>query len=83
MYGLIWTILIGIAAGWLSGKIMKGGGFGLVGNLVVGIIGAVIGGFLFHALGVYTSGILGELISATVGALVLLFAIGVVTKKRI
>jgi uncharacterized membrane protein YeaQ/YmgE (transglycosylase-associated protein family) len=80
--GLIWTILIGIAAGWLSGKIMKGGGFGLVGNLVVGILGAVIGGFLFRALGVYTVGIIGNLISATVGALVLLTGIGLATQKK-
>ncbi len=44
---LLWFILIGIAAGWLAGQIMKGGGSGLVGDLIVGVIGALLGGFLF------------------------------------
>ena len=43
----VWFILIGIAAGWLAGQIMKGGGFGLIGDLIVGVIGALLGGFLF------------------------------------
>jgi len=48
----LWFILIGIAAGWLAGQVMKGGGFGLVGDLIVGVIGALLGGFLFGLLGV-------------------------------
>ena len=43
----VWFILIGIAAGWLAGQIMKGGGFGVLGDLIVGVIGALLGGFLF------------------------------------
>jgi len=43
---LLWFLLIGLAAGWLAGQIMKGGGFGLVGDLIVGVIGALLGGFL-------------------------------------
>ena len=50
MIGLIYFLLIGLAAGWLAGKIMKGYSFGLAGNLVVGVIGAVLGGFLFGLL---------------------------------
>ena len=46
----LWFILIGIAAGWLAGQVMKGGGFGLVGDLIVGVIGALLGGFLFGLL---------------------------------
>ncbi len=75
---IIWTMLIGIVAGWLSGKIMKGHGFGLLGNLVVGVVGAVIGGILFEAIGLHAYGLIGSLIAATVGAVVLIFAIRVV-----
>ena len=48
----IWFILIGLAAGWLAGQLMKGGGFGVIGDIIVGVIGALIGGFLFRSLGV-------------------------------
>jgi uncharacterized membrane protein YeaQ/YmgE (transglycosylase-associated protein family) len=70
---ILWFILIGIAAGWLAGQVMKGGGFGLLGDLIVGVIGAVLGGFLFSLLGFATTGLLGQLIVATVGAIVLLW----------
>jgi uncharacterized membrane protein YeaQ/YmgE (transglycosylase-associated protein family) len=68
----LWFILIGIAAGWLAGQVMKGGGFGLVGDLIVGVIGALLGGFLFGLLGVSAGGLLGSLVTATVGAIVLI-----------
>lgn len=72
----IWFILIGLAAGWLAGQLMRGGGFGLVGDIVVGVIGALLGGFLFSTFGVSTgSGLLGSLIVATIGAVVLLFGL--------
>ena len=67
----VWFLLIGLAAGWLAGMIMRGGGFGVVGDLVVGVIGAMLGGSLFRALGITAYGRLGELITATVGAVVL------------
>lgn len=70
---IIWFLVIGLVAGWLAGKLMKGRGFGLAGNLVVGVLGAVIGGFVFGLLGVSTGGLPGQLISATVGAAILLF----------
>jgi len=73
MIDLLYFLLIGLAAGWLAGKIMKGHSFGLLGNLVVGVIGAFLGGFLFQLLGLLTIGLIGNLISATVGAIVLLF----------
>ena len=72
---LIWFLIIGAVAGWLAGKIMKGGGFGLLGNLLVGIIGAFVGGFLFSLLGIYTSNMLGSLVTAVVGAVVLIFVV--------
>ena len=73
MLELIYFLLVGLAAGWLAGQFMKGRGFGLVGNLVVGVIGAVLGGFLFRLVGLAATGLLGSLICATVGAIVLLF----------
>jgi uncharacterized membrane protein YeaQ/YmgE (transglycosylase-associated protein family) len=68
----LWFILIGIAAGFLAGQIMKGGGYGLVGDLIVGVIGALLGGFLFGLLGISAGGPLGSLVTATVGAIVLI-----------
>jgi len=68
----LWFILIGIAAGWLAGQVMKGGGYGIVGDLIVGVIGALLGGCLFGLLGISASGLLGSLVTATVGAVVLI-----------
>lgn len=68
-------LIIGIIAGWLAGKLTRGHGFGLVGDLVVGILGAVIGGFLFSLLGVVSFGRIGALVTATVGAVVLLWIV--------
>ncbi|MGD8726696.1 MAG: GlsB/YeaQ/YmgE family stress response membrane protein [Gemmatimonadales bacterium] len=80
---LLGFLLIGAVAGFLAGRIMKGKGFGLIGNVVVGVIGAVVGGFLFGLLGISTgSGVLGSLITATVGAIVLLFLLGLLRNKR-
>ena len=77
----LWFILIGLAAGFLAGTVVKGHGFGLVGNLVVGVIGAVLGGFIFGLLGIATTNLLGALICAFIGAAVLLLLIGFVKKK--
>jgi len=77
----LWFILIGLAAGFLAGAVVKGHGFGLVGNLVVGVIGALLGGFLFGLFGIAATNIVGNLISAFVGAVVLLMLIGFVKRK--
>lgn len=69
---IVWFLLIGLAAGWLAGHLMKGGGFGVVGDIVVGVIGAILGGFLFGLLGLSATGLLGSLITATVGAVALI-----------
>lgn len=74
----VWFILIGIAAGWLAGQIMKGGGFGVLGDLIVGVIGALLGGFLFGLLGITAGGLFGSLITATVGAIVLIALLRVI-----
>jgi uncharacterized membrane protein YeaQ/YmgE (transglycosylase-associated protein family) len=73
-------LIIGLVAGWLAETIMKGRGAGLVVNLIVGIIGAYLGGLLFGFLGLSMHGLIGSLISATVGAVVLLFLVGLIKK---
>lgn len=76
----VWFILIGICAGWLAGQIMKGGGFGLLGDLIVGVIGALLGGWLFGLMGIAAGGLLGALITATVGAIVLIALLRVIKR---
>jgi uncharacterized membrane protein YeaQ/YmgE (transglycosylase-associated protein family) len=77
---LIWFLLIGLIAGWLAGKIMSGGGYGLIGDLVVGVVGAMIGGHVLGLFGIATYGLLGSLISALVGAIILIFLIRLVKR---
>lgn len=77
---LIGFLIIGLIAGWLAETIMKGRGAGLLVNLIVGIIGAYLGGLLFGFLGLSMHGLIGSLISATVGAVVLLFLVGLIKK---
>ncbi|MGH1419796.1 MAG: GlsB/YeaQ/YmgE family stress response membrane protein [Hyphomicrobiaceae bacterium] len=76
---LIIMLAIGAIAGWLAGQIISGFGFGLVGNIVVGIAGALLAGFLFPGL-IPIDGIIGQIVNATVGAVVLLFLIGLVRR---
>lgn len=72
--GLIWFLLIGLIAGWLAGKVMRGGGFGVVGDMIVGVIGALLGGWLFGKLGISAGGgLVGAIITAFVGAIVFIF----------
>lgn len=77
---LLVFLAIGAVSGWLAGKLMKGGGFGLLGNIVVGVIGAVIGGMLFSFLGITTRGLIGSIITATVGAMVLLYVVRLIKR---
>lgn len=79
--GFFWFIIIGILAGFVAGKLMRGGGFGILVNLVVGIIGAVLGGWVFGLLGITTTGIIGSLITATVGAIILLWLISLFQRR--
>jgi len=87
---LLIFLAIGALAGWLAGQIIKGGGFGIVGNIIVGVIGSILGGvlfkvlgitaFLFKVLGITAFGLLGSIIMATMGAVILLFLIGLIKK---
>ena len=81
LYSLIFTLIIGAASGWLAGLIRQGYGFGLLGNIVVGILGAFIGGWLFKQMGVSIgTGLVNHIITSVIGALVLLFLIGLFRK---
>ena len=77
---IIVLAVIGIVAGFLAGTIMKGGGFGLVGDLIVGLIGALLGGFLFGLLGIAFGGIVGEIVVAVIGACILLWLLRFIKK---
>jgi uncharacterized membrane protein YeaQ/YmgE (transglycosylase-associated protein family) len=80
--GLIVFLIVGAIAGWLAGQVVKGGGFGLIGDIVVGILGAIIAGFLFPSLGISLgAGLIGEIISAAIGAIILLFVIRLVKRS--
>ncbi|TVP81313.1 MAG: GlsB/YeaQ/YmgE family stress response membrane protein [Puniceicoccaceae bacterium] len=82
MEQLLVLLVIGAVAGWLAGLITKGGGFGLIGNIIVGILGAVFGGWLFGVLGISVGGQwLGPIVTATAGAVVLLFILSFIRKK--
>lgn len=77
----VWFILIGLVAGWLAGLLVKGGGFGAIGDVVVGVLGALIGGVLFRALGASAgSGPLGSIVVATIGAVVLIFIVRLIKR---
>ena len=77
---LIAFLGIGAVAGWLAGLLMKGRGFGLFGNIVVGIIGAFVGGFLGDILGISASGLVGVILLSAAGAAVFLFVLGLIKK---
>ena len=77
---IAWLIIGGLA-GWISGNIMRGGGFGVLDNIGVGVVGAVLGGFLFGLLGLKAGGFIGSLVTATVGAVVLLWVISKVKQS--
>jgi uncharacterized membrane protein YeaQ/YmgE (transglycosylase-associated protein family) len=76
---IAWIIIGGIA-GWLAGLLVKGYGFGLIGNIVVGILGAGLAGILAPRLGLYTESFGGNIVAALLGALILLFLVGLVRR---
>jgi uncharacterized membrane protein YeaQ/YmgE (transglycosylase-associated protein family) len=80
---LIVILLVGIVAGWLAGQVVRGGGFGLVGDLIVGIIGAFVGDWLLPRLDIHLGvGIVSLIINATIGAIVLLIVIRLLAGNR-
>lgn len=80
MEGLLLLAFIGLVAGWLAGILVKGGGFGILGDIVVGVLGAVIGGYLFGLAGIGGSGLIGQILVATVGAILLIFVLRLIRR---
>ena len=80
--GLLWFVIVGAIAGWLAGKFMRGYGFGLLGDIVVGVVGAFVGGFLFRQLNVTVpfSGLPGTIFVAFIGAMVLLVVLRLIRR---
>ncbi|MBQ7550412.1 MAG: GlsB/YeaQ/YmgE family stress response membrane protein [Bacteroidales bacterium] len=81
MLNFILYLLFGALAGFIAGKIMRGGGFGIIVNIIVGIVGGFIGGWLMSLAGISKGGLIWELIVAVLGAIVLLFVISLFKKK--
>ena len=71
--GIIISLLLGCLAGFCAGKLMKGGGFGIIVNCVLGLLGGALGGWLFESLGISLGGLLGQLATAIIGAALILW----------
>jgi uncharacterized membrane protein YeaQ/YmgE (transglycosylase-associated protein family) len=83
--GIIAWIVVGLIAGWLADKFLKGGGYGLIGDLIMGLLGALIGGFLvgFLLQGSAGVGLLGSIVVAFIGAVILIYILRLVGGKRL
>lgn len=83
MNDLIYTLIIGAVSGWLAGQIQQGYGYGVIGNIIIGIIGAIVGSWLLRTVLHVSigSGLVSVIATAVIGALVVLFLIGLVKKK--
>ncbi|HEX5012141.1 MAG TPA: GlsB/YeaQ/YmgE family stress response membrane protein [Planctomycetota bacterium] len=81
MENILALLIVGAIAGWLSSLIMKSKGLSLGGYLVLGILGAIVGGFLFSLLQLHASGLIGSIVAATVGSMVLIWAVKAIWKK--
>ncbi len=76
-------LVVGIVAGWLAGKVVRGTGFGLIGDLLVGIAGALVASFLFPRLGITLgSGLISEILFSALGAIILLLIVGLLRGRR-
>ena len=82
-YCLVLWIIVGGLAGWLTGRLLRGYGYGCIGNIVIGIIGAVIGGWLFRIANIEAlPGLIGSVFTAIIGAVVLITVLGLLTERR-
>ncbi len=77
---LLYILIVGMIAGWLAGIIMKGSGYGVIGDIVIGIVGALIGGHVLGWLGIGTYGLIGSLCTAVIGAIILIFVVRLIKR---
>ena len=81
MFWLLWVVLVGLIAGWVTGKIMKGSGYGPLVDIVLGILGGIVGGWLVRLLGFYPAGgLISSLVTAIIGAVVLVVIVRAIKK---
>src|SRR5436309_8188344 len=79
----LWFLIVGIIAGFLAGKVMRGTGFGLIGDLIVGVLGALLGGWVFGLLHISLGGgLIGSIIVAFIGAVILIWLVGLIRGRR-
>lgn len=79
--GFLTWILVGLIAGWLAGQVMKGGGYGILVDIILGILGGIIGGWVFGMLGLHAGGLIGSIVVSFVGAVILVWITRLVKKK--
>ena len=80
---ILWWIIVGLIAGWITGKLMKGSGYGTLMDIVVGIVGAIVGGFIMRAAGFSSSGgMIYTIIVAVIGAVILTWLLRLITGRR-
>jgi uncharacterized membrane protein YeaQ/YmgE (transglycosylase-associated protein family) len=75
VHGLLWWLLVGLIAGFLAGKVMKGQGYGILMDILVGIVGSILGGFLFGLIGIVAVGFIGSIVVAFAGAVILIWLV--------
>lgn len=73
MEWLIYTVLVGLVAGWLAGQVMKGGGYGVLVDIILGILGGIVGGWLFGLLHIPLNGLIGRIVVSFIGAVILVW----------
>jgi uncharacterized membrane protein YeaQ/YmgE (transglycosylase-associated protein family) len=79
--GFLTWIIVGLIAGWLAGQVMKGGGYGILVDIILGILGGIVGGWVFGLLGLHAGGLIGSIVVSFVGAVLLVWITRLVKKK--
>ena len=82
MEGLLYTVIVGLVAGWLAGQVMKGGGFGIIVDIILGILGGVVGSWVFGLLGLHAGGLVGRIVVSFVGAVILVWIVHQLKRKK-
>jgi len=80
-HGIIWWIVVGLIAGWAAGKIMKGGGYGAVADILLGIVGGIVGGWVIGLLGIGRGGFIWSILVAILGAVILIWITRLIKKE--
>lgn len=81
MESLLYAAIVGLIAGWLAGQVMKGGGYGIVVDIILGILGGIVGTWVFGLLGLHAGGLIGRIVVSFVGAVILVWITRLVKKK--